>query len=140
MILKTKRSVQINSLNDLELHFNARVWLEENIEMYEAHNEVEGLMNELLTSFFSQYRGNVSVMQVNPSEWIITEIVIPNAVIFKNTIIPCNTLDKAKDIFCTIAHRRLAGYDSYKRYPKDKIDYSVLESMINSTDIPLQIV
>ncbi len=139
MILKIHKQHIIASLKDFELAFDARVWLDTNIDLYGHRQSVKEMINEILVDFFADYKGTVSIIIAGDS-WIITEYNINFVVIYNKLIIPCNTKQAAEKKFTELAHKALKSNPVYQMYPQDKIDYTVLQNMVTSQNINLQII
>ncbi len=139
MILKISKQHQIASLQDFDIVFNARSWLDTNINLYEDHTSANEMLNEILIDYFADYKGTVSII-VAGNSWIITEYIISFVVIYNKLIIPCNTKLAAEKKFTELAHKALKSNHVYQMYPQDKIDYTVLKNMVISQNINLQII
>lgn len=136
MILKIKRTIVINSLTELETHFNGKKWLDDNVHTFEDES---ASIDELVTEFFSDYPGHISITKAN-NKYVVTEYDITHAVIDKQRIMLCNTDDKAKELFCKIAIKRLKDNALFQQYPKKNINFEVLLAITKNTNTPLQII
>ena len=139
MILKVAKQHIITSLKDFDIAFNARPWLDANINLYEDHTDITAMISEILIDYFSDYKGTVSIIIAGDS-WIITEYMINFVVIYNKLIIPCNSKEQAERKFSELARKALKSNPVYQMYPQDKIDYSVLQNMVTSQSINLQII
>ena len=139
MILKISKQHIITKLSDFEHAFNARPWLDNHFHLYENSPDIKTLINEILVDYFADYKGTVSIIIAGDS-WIITEYMINFVVIYNKLIIPCNSKEQAERKFSELARKALKSNPVYQMYPQDKIDYSVLQNMVTSQSINLQII
>ncbi len=139
MILKISKQHIITKLSDFEYAFNAKPWLDEHFHLYENSTDIKTLINEILVDYFADYKGTVSII-IAGEVWIITEYNITFVVIFNKLIIPCNTKQAAEKKFAELAIKALKSNPVYQMYPQDRIDFSVLQNMVTSQNINLQII
>lgn len=144
MILKvnTKLTGYITGAQDLESKYDGRKWLDDNIHLYDglSHEPAGDATDKIIADFFADYKGITSIKRVSEKVWEVVVFEIPFWVVTGKKCIPVNTREKAEALFCSMAKKRLLHEDIYKKYPQDKIDYSVYESMCRSLNINLKII
>lgn len=141
MRLKVVKSTILNSLQDLEDKFSAKSWLDKNIHRYEDSKDEQTLITDVFADFFTDYKGTVSIVSTNKkNQWLVMEHEIPFAVVLNATIIPCNTIQAAEEIYTEMAHKRLKRFRNYREYDKTQMDFTVLKSMVEKYDIKIRIV
>jgi hypothetical protein len=139
MILQVRKTQFLSNLKDFEEKYGTKEWLEKNIQLFDNHIIGEEMIDDILKTYFADYKGIVSILK-GPGGWIVSEYIIKYAVVINQTIIPCNTIEAAKEMYQKLAIRQLISRQVYKTYPKDKIDYSVLQNMIRTENINLQLI
>lgn len=134
-----KNSHTVNSFEEFIELYNAREWLNRNIHLYdELMSDTNGI-SSIIRDFFEESRLVSHILFVN-GKWIITVFKIDFAVVTGNKVIPANTFDKAKELFCDMAKKKLGDKSIYKQYPKGKTDYSVLKKMVEQEGINLNLI
>lgn len=140
MILNKTEVSTITSLKDLEENFNGKAWLDKNAHHYDEIQDEPLLISTILTAFFTDYKGAVSVFEIRTGIWMVHEFSIPLAVVANHTIIPCNSIEAAENTFMGLAHKWLKKFRGYREYPKKKMSYPVLKTMVETYDVKLSIV
>ena len=141
MILKVNKdkSALLTEMEDFLIGYRAKKWLEDHIHLYEQFDgDNEGLFREVVKDYFAEQKEYYSLLSF-PGGIYITCYEIRFAVILKDSLVLFNTHDEAVAFYCDSAKVLLQDNYSFKNY-KEKIDFSVLKTMIKQYKMDLKII